>query len=62
MVPMLPQPFTTPIAAARFLETRKRGLIYDTCIPKSLVYAGGRGIAFATHTSVIAAPVFVIFQ
>lgn len=49
---MLPIPFTIPIAAARFLE--KVNLQYMEF--KCLTYAGGRGIAFETHTSVIAKP------
>ena len=54
MPPMLPQPFTIPIAAARLLEEETINLPYMQL--KYLAYAGGRGIAFETHTSVIEYP------
>ena len=52
--PMLPIPFTIPMAAARFLKK-----VNLQCVQfRRLTYAGGRGTAFDTHTSVIANPFF----
>ena len=54
-MPTLPQPFTIPIAAARLLEFQKKISLQHVQFEYP-TYAGGRGIAFETHTSVIADP------